>query len=82
MLQHVLRGRRAFIGFGRGLGRREFKALGVDQNESRERFKEGVEIVQLALTQERFSYDGAINHYENTTMRPRTRDAAQLIDDM
>ena len=82
MLQHVLRGRRAFIGFGRGLGRREYKALGVDQNESRERFKEGIEIVKLALTQERFSYEGDINHYENTTMRPRPRDAAQLIDDM
>src|SRR3954470_8918704 len=29
MLQFALRGRDAFIGFGRGLGRREFKALGV-----------------------------------------------------
>jgi alkanesulfonate monooxygenase SsuD/methylene tetrahydromethanopterin reductase-like flavin-dependent oxidoreductase (luciferase family) len=82
MLQHVLRGRRAFIGFGRGLGRREFKALGVDQNESRERFKEGIDVIRLALTQERFSYDGEFQHYENTTMRPRPRDAAQLIDDM
>ena len=82
MLQHVLRGRRAFIGFGRGLGRREFKALGIDQNESRERFREGVDVTKLALTQERFSYDGEFQHYENTTMRPRPRDAAQLIDDM
>jgi alkanesulfonate monooxygenase SsuD/methylene tetrahydromethanopterin reductase-like flavin-dependent oxidoreductase (luciferase family) len=81
MLQHVLRGRRAFIGFGRGLGRREYKAMGVDQNESRERFKEGIDVIKLALTQERFSYDGDIQHYENTTMRPRPRDAAQLIDD-
>jgi alkanesulfonate monooxygenase SsuD/methylene tetrahydromethanopterin reductase-like flavin-dependent oxidoreductase (luciferase family) len=82
MLQHVLRGRRAFIGLGRGLGRREYKAMGIDQNESRERFGEGVDVIKLALTQERFSYDGTIYHYENTTMRPRPRDAAQLIDDL
>lgn len=82
MLQNVLRGRRAFIGFGRGLGRREFKALGVDMNESRERFKEGVDIVKLALTEEKFSYDGQIFQMEDVIMRPRPRDAAQLIDDM
>jgi alkanesulfonate monooxygenase SsuD/methylene tetrahydromethanopterin reductase-like flavin-dependent oxidoreductase (luciferase family) len=82
MLQHVLRGRHAFIGFGRGLGRREYKAMGVDMNESRDRFKEGVEIVKLALTEEKFSYDGEIFHLEDIIMRPRPRDAAQLIDDM
>jgi alkanesulfonate monooxygenase SsuD/methylene tetrahydromethanopterin reductase-like flavin-dependent oxidoreductase (luciferase family) len=81
MLQHVLRGRKAFIGFGRGAGRREFKALGVDQNESRERFKEGVEIVKLALTQERFSYKSDTFDFADVVMRPRPRDGQQLIDD-
>jgi alkanesulfonate monooxygenase SsuD/methylene tetrahydromethanopterin reductase-like flavin-dependent oxidoreductase (luciferase family) len=81
MLQHVLRGRRALIGFGRGLGRREYKAMGIDMNESRQRFKEGIDVIKLALTRERFSYDGDIYHYENTMMRPRPRDAAQLIND-
>jgi len=81
MLQHQLRGRQVNIGFGRGLGRREYKALRVDQNESRERFREGVEIIKLALTEERFSYDGAMFQYDDVTMRPRPRDAAQLIDD-
>jgi alkanesulfonate monooxygenase SsuD/methylene tetrahydromethanopterin reductase-like flavin-dependent oxidoreductase (luciferase family) len=81
MLQHMLRGRRAFIGFGRGLGRREYKAMGIDQNQSRERFKEGIEVIKLALTQEQFSYDGQIFKYDKTTMRPRPADAARLIDD-
>jgi alkanesulfonate monooxygenase SsuD/methylene tetrahydromethanopterin reductase-like flavin-dependent oxidoreductase (luciferase family) len=81
MLQHQLRGRQVNIGFGRGLGRREYKALGVDQNESRERFREGVEVIKLALTEEQFSYDGQIFHYDKTTMRPRPADAARLIDD-
>lgn len=81
MLQHALRGRRAFIGFGRGAGRREFAALGVDQNESRERFKEGVEIVKLALTEERFSYHGEVFNFDDVVMRPRPRDGQQLIDD-
>ena len=81
MLQHQLRGRQVNIGFGRGLGRREYKALGVDQNESRERFREGIEVIKLALTEEQFSYDGQIFHYDKTTMRPRPADAARLIDD-
>lgn len=82
MLQHALRGRRAYVGFGRGLGRREYNALGIDQNESRDRFREGVEVVRLALENEKFSYDGKIFKYDNVTMRPRPRDGAQLLDDM
>jgi alkanesulfonate monooxygenase SsuD/methylene tetrahydromethanopterin reductase-like flavin-dependent oxidoreductase (luciferase family) len=81
MLQHQMRGRQVNIGFGRGLGRREYKALGVDQNESRERFREGIEVIKLALTQEQFSYNGQIHQYDKTTMRPRPADAARLIDD-
>jgi alkanesulfonate monooxygenase SsuD/methylene tetrahydromethanopterin reductase-like flavin-dependent oxidoreductase (luciferase family) len=82
MLQFALRGRDAFIGFGRGLGRREFKALGVDQNESRDRFREGVEVIKLALANEKFSYDGQYIKHENTTMRPRPRDAQRLLDNL
>jgi alkanesulfonate monooxygenase SsuD/methylene tetrahydromethanopterin reductase-like flavin-dependent oxidoreductase (luciferase family) len=82
MLQFALRGRDAFIGFGRGLGRREFKALGVDQNESRDRFREGVEVVKLALANEKFSYDGEYIKHEDTTMRPRPRDAQRLLDNL
>jgi alkanesulfonate monooxygenase SsuD/methylene tetrahydromethanopterin reductase-like flavin-dependent oxidoreductase (luciferase family) len=82
MLQHLLRGRDAYIGVGRGLGRREFKALGVDMNTSAERFSEGVEVIRLALSEEKFSYEGRHYQYENTTMRPRPRDGRRLLQNM
>ncbi|MDO8187937.1 LLM class flavin-dependent oxidoreductase [Conexibacter sp. JD483] len=82
MLQFVLRDRTPLIGVGRGLGRREFKALNVDQNESRGMFKESVEVIKLALSEEKFSYEGEHFRYENTTMRPRPRDPQALIDSL
>ncbi len=82
MLQHLLGGRRAFIGFGRGAARREFNQLGFDMNESKERFAEGVEVIKLALAQEAFSYQGQHYNFDRVTLRPRPRDAQQLIDDM
>lgn len=82
LLQHLLRGRRAVIGLGRGLGRREFSALGIDQNESRGRFYEGVLVIQKAIAEECFSFEGEFFQFENVMMRPRPRDAAQLLDDM
>lgn len=82
MLQHMLRGRDAYIGVGRGLGRREFKALGVDMNHSVEMFSESVDVIRLALSQEQFSYHGKHYQYENTTMRPRPRDGQRLLDTM
>jgi alkanesulfonate monooxygenase SsuD/methylene tetrahydromethanopterin reductase-like flavin-dependent oxidoreductase (luciferase family) len=82
MLQYVLRGRQPFIGFGRGAARREFGQLGFDMNESKQRFAEGVEIIKLALTQERFSYDGEIHHFKDVTLRPRPLDPQTLIDNL
>src|ERR1700742_3395322 len=69
MLQNVLNSRRAFIGFGRGAARREFRQLGFDMNESKERFAEAVQIVKLALTQEKFSFDGQHYQMRDITMR-------------
>jgi alkanesulfonate monooxygenase SsuD/methylene tetrahydromethanopterin reductase-like flavin-dependent oxidoreductase (luciferase family) len=80
MLQYALRGRNAFIGFGRGAARREFKQLGFNMDESRDRFAESVEIVKKALTEECFSHEGRHYQYERVTMRPRPRDAAALIN--
>jgi alkanesulfonate monooxygenase SsuD/methylene tetrahydromethanopterin reductase-like flavin-dependent oxidoreductase (luciferase family) len=82
MLQMMLGERSAFIGFGRGLARREYAAYGVDMNQSRERFVEGVEIVQLALLNDHFSYDGEFFQYKNTTMRPRPLNPKKLVEDM
>jgi alkanesulfonate monooxygenase SsuD/methylene tetrahydromethanopterin reductase-like flavin-dependent oxidoreductase (luciferase family) len=43
-------------------------------SESRLRFNEGVEILKLALTQERFSYQGQIHRIDELAVRPRPRD--------
>ena len=80
MLQYALGGRTPYIGFGRGAARREFRQLGIDMNESAERFLEGVEVIKLALTEEVFSYSGKHFQFENITMRPRPLDADALID--
>jgi alkanesulfonate monooxygenase SsuD/methylene tetrahydromethanopterin reductase-like flavin-dependent oxidoreductase (luciferase family) len=82
MLQNVLNGRHAFIGFGRGAARREFRQLGFDMNESRERFAESIQIIQKALTQEKFSFEGQHYKMQDITMRPRPRDPQTLLDDM
>jgi alkanesulfonate monooxygenase SsuD/methylene tetrahydromethanopterin reductase-like flavin-dependent oxidoreductase (luciferase family) len=81
-LQYVMGDRELNIGFGRGLGRREFNALGVDQNTSAARFREGVEIVKLALTEEIFDYQGEAYQFGSVAMRPRPLDPQRLIDDM
>ena len=82
ILQHVLRGRTPYIGFGRGLARREYRQLGFDMNESRERFAESVEIIKLALTQETFSFKGEKFQFEDVTMRPRPRDPQAILDNL
>lgn len=38
--------REIICGVGRGLGRREYEGMGVDQNEGRARFDEVLQIVQ------------------------------------
>jgi alkanesulfonate monooxygenase SsuD/methylene tetrahydromethanopterin reductase-like flavin-dependent oxidoreductase (luciferase family) len=81
-LQYHLRGRQAFIGFGRGAGRREFRQLGVEMGESRDRFDEAIEVVKLALTEESFSFEGTHYAFENVTMRPRPRDPQALLDNL
>lgn len=74
--------RRAIVGFGRGAARREFRQFGLDMNESRDRMSEGIQIIRKALSEEMFSFEGQHYNFERVTMRPRPRDAAQLLDDM
>ena len=60
-LDNVLdEGRGLWLGVGRGTAPREYQAMGIDQNEARDRFKEGIDILRLALTEERFSYHGTL----------------------
>jgi alkanesulfonate monooxygenase SsuD/methylene tetrahydromethanopterin reductase-like flavin-dependent oxidoreductase (luciferase family) len=74
--------RRALIGFGRGAGRREFNALGLDMSQSRERFDESIEVLKLALTQDRFSYHGDIYKFDDVELRPKPRDAEKILNDL
>jgi alkanesulfonate monooxygenase SsuD/methylene tetrahydromethanopterin reductase-like flavin-dependent oxidoreductase (luciferase family) len=72
----MLSGRHIFIGVGRGSSPSEFRYLGIDQGEASQRFKEGVEILRLALREERFSYEGTHYKVAEATTRPRPRSAA------
>lgn len=88
-LQYMLNGRHMTIGIGRGLGMREYSGLDVPMDESRERFREGIEILQTAISQEAFSYHGkyfkAPNEEQRSgkmSLRPRPRDAQGLLDSL
>jgi alkanesulfonate monooxygenase SsuD/methylene tetrahydromethanopterin reductase-like flavin-dependent oxidoreductase (luciferase family) len=72
-LDIVSRGRYTTIGLGRGVAKSEFDAVGVPREESRQRFDETLEILQLAFTQERFSYDGKIFKIPPMSLRPAPR---------
>jgi alkanesulfonate monooxygenase SsuD/methylene tetrahydromethanopterin reductase-like flavin-dependent oxidoreductase (luciferase family) len=67
----LLSGGRTLPGLGRGNAVHEHRNLGVDPEESKTRFDECVEVLQLALTGEEFSYRGPFHSYENITVRPR-----------
>jgi alkanesulfonate monooxygenase SsuD/methylene tetrahydromethanopterin reductase-like flavin-dependent oxidoreductase (luciferase family) len=82
VLQHLLNGRRATIGLGRGAGRREFNALNIPMDESRGRFSEAVEILKLALGQDAFSYEGEFWQIENASVRPQPRDPQALLESL
>ncbi|MDO8434382.1 MAG: LLM class flavin-dependent oxidoreductase [Candidatus Binatus sp.] len=73
MLDNYCGDRDLVLGFGRGAGRIEYNGFRVPMSESRERFTEGAEIVRLALSQERFSYDGKYHHIPEMSIRPQPR---------
>src|ERR1051326_475588 len=57
-LLDVLSGGRVNWGAGRGFSRGEFAAFGIPPEESAARFRENVEIVLRAWTEERLTYQG------------------------
>jgi alkanesulfonate monooxygenase SsuD/methylene tetrahydromethanopterin reductase-like flavin-dependent oxidoreductase (luciferase family) len=69
-LDIVSNGRYTTIGLGRGVARSEFDAVGVPREESRQRFDETLDILELAFTQERFSYEGKIFRIPEMSLRP------------
>ncbi len=67
----AMSGGRLDIGVVRAFLHFEYEALQVDMNESRERFNESVEILLGTWANERFSYHGKFNHFDNVELRPR-----------
>jgi alkanesulfonate monooxygenase SsuD/methylene tetrahydromethanopterin reductase-like flavin-dependent oxidoreductase (luciferase family) len=69
-LDILSKGRYNTIGIGRGVSKSEFDAVGVPREESRERFNECLDILELAFSGERFSYDGEIFSFPEMSLRP------------
>jgi alkanesulfonate monooxygenase SsuD/methylene tetrahydromethanopterin reductase-like flavin-dependent oxidoreductase (luciferase family) len=69
-LDIISNGRYTTIGIGRGVSKGEFAAVGVPREESRQRFNETLDILQLAFSGERFSYEGEIFTVPEMSLRP------------
>ncbi|HJU18822.1 MAG TPA: LLM class flavin-dependent oxidoreductase [Stellaceae bacterium] len=63
-------GGRLLLGVGRSGNPRSYAAYGVPYAESRERFAETLEILKLAWTQPRFSYEGKYWRFDNASAVP------------
>ena len=62
------------LGLGRGSAASEYEAFGLDLEESRERFREVIEIVQRALAGEPFTYAGRFHSVPCAVeLRPRPK---------
>lgn len=81
MLESLLGDRRVVLGVGRGLGRREFKGLNIDQNDARGLFDENLEILTRLLRDGEIDrFDGA--HYQIEQLRLRPQPDADLTDNL
>lgn len=75
LLQHLLGPQRKFtLGCGRSLVPREYRSMGLDISEQGTRFGEALDVLRLALSQERFSYHGEHFNYTDASVRPRPLD--------
>lgn len=70
-LLDLLSGGRVNWGAGRGFARSEFNAFGVPPEESADRFREAVEIVLKAWTEERFTYKGTHFSFDDIELLPK-----------
>jgi alkanesulfonate monooxygenase SsuD/methylene tetrahydromethanopterin reductase-like flavin-dependent oxidoreductase (luciferase family) len=71
VLDHMLKGRRIYVGVGRGSSPGEYRYLGINQEEASQRFREGVEILRMALRGTDVSYEGTHYRVSGATTRPR-----------
>jgi alkanesulfonate monooxygenase SsuD/methylene tetrahydromethanopterin reductase-like flavin-dependent oxidoreductase (luciferase family) len=70
-LLDVLSGGRINWGAGRGFDSAEFNVFGVPPEESTERFREAVEIVLAAWSNERLTYEGKYHQYKDIEVLPK-----------
>ena len=70
-LLDVISGGRVNWGAGRGFSRVEFEAFGVPIEESASRFRESVDVVLGAWSQERLSHHGQHFHFEAVEVLPK-----------
>jgi len=68
-VDQISKGRFEF-GVGRSGNMRAYDAMGIDYEESRERFQEALDIILKAWSGETFSYEGKYNHITNATLSP------------
>ena len=66
-----LSGGRTISGFGIGWRDEEFRAFNLEVSERTRRMREIVEILRLAWTQERFSYEGKYYNYTDVAVTPK-----------
>lgn len=67
----IISGGRLQFGVGRGYQPSEFRQLGVSMEDTRERFKEELEIITGLWTQDNFSYEGKFYQLEDVTLIPK-----------
>ncbi len=82
MLDILLGDRQLHLGMGRGASPTEFDAFGVQRETTRSRFAESLEVLKLALSEERFSFRGEHYTIPDVTTRPRPRSSRRLLDHM
>jgi alkanesulfonate monooxygenase SsuD/methylene tetrahydromethanopterin reductase-like flavin-dependent oxidoreductase (luciferase family) len=70
-LLDVLSGGRVNWGAGRGFERKEFEAFGIAGEESAARFREAVEIVIAAWSNDKLSYEGSYFRFDEVEVLPR-----------
>ena len=70
-MMDAISGGRLDIGFARAFLPHEFRRFGISPNESVARFREGIEQIELLLTQENVTHRGRFHTIEETTTLPR-----------
>ncbi len=63
--------RKIICGVGRGLGRREFGGMGIDQNEARGRFDESLQVLNQLLATGQCDFEGEFYKIHGLHLRPQ-----------